>query len=172
MTPACLRAAQALLAAVITSAAATALAQSSAPAEIGFPDPAPRQPAADNLLQYFSVPTTRNRYLLDLASLAAGEGESESIRFSTVVESESGVRNVRHEAFHCTRSERKLLAIGRADGSWSVLANSAWQPIRVGTNTNLGHPELFRALCFGGVHADPKDVRKRITADLKQGSNF
>ena len=82
--------------------------------------------------------------------------------FSTLVVSESGVRNLRHEAFRCASSERRLLGIGRNDGTWSITSGAPWQPIRLGSHTNLGYPELFRALCFGGANVDPKQVAEKI----------
>jgi CNP1-like family len=146
----------------------TALAQTSEPKEITFPDPPPKPPATADQIEYFTVPDSRNRYWLDLASLAVGENQT--IRFSTVLVSESGVRNVRHEAFKCASSERRLLAIGRTDGSWSVTPEAPWQPIRLGNNTNLGYPELFRALCFGGANADANKVSEKLRTGLKVGN--
>ncbi len=146
-----------------------ALAQSAEPKEVEFPDPPPKHPLAANQIEYFSVPDSRNRYWLDLASLT--QGEDETVRFTTLVVSDSGARNIRHEAFRCSRSERRLLAIGRNDGTWSVTNSSPWQPIRLGTNTNLGYPELFRALCFGGVDVNPQKVAEKIRSGFRV-SNF
>ncbi len=143
-------------------------AQSNEVKELAFPDPAPKPPTEANQFEYFSLPNSRTRYWLDLASLAVGENET--VRFSTLLVSESGVRNVRHEAFRCASSERRLLAIGRSDGSWSVTPDAPWQPIRLGNNTNLGYPELFRALCFGGANADAQKVSEKLRSGLKVGN--
>lgn len=132
---------------------------SAAPADIAFPSPPPKAPNPDDLVEYYTTSSTRNRYLLDLASVAAADAES--VRFTVVIESSSGVRNVRHEALRCSSMERRLLAIARPDGSWSVTTNSRWQPLGQSDN-HLGYDELQKAFCFGGVQSDRAVVEQRI----------
>ena len=117
------------------------------------------------LVEYAGTESSRNRFWLDLASVTAA-GQS-IVRFSTVIESDSGVRNVRHEAIRCASKERKLLAIGRADGSWSVTANPSWSLIGDGSATNQGHTTLFRAFCFGGATVNSDKIRERLEGKIR-----
>lgn len=146
-----------------------AAAQDTAAAkDVSFPDPPPKMPSDADVIEYFSTPASRNRYLLDLGSLSLGE--QDSVRFSILIESSSGVRNVRHEAIRCGTLDRRILAIARADGSWSPTPNSPWQPVGRG-DTNLGYHDLQKALCFGGPQAKRDVVSRRIETGLRQ-QNF
>lgn len=133
--------------------------------DVTFPQPPPKPPRDADLIEYFSTPDSRNRYLLDLGNLS--RGEQESVRFTLLVETSGGVRNLRHEAIRCATLDRRILAIGRADGTWSLTPNSPWQPIGIGA-TNLGYHDLQKVLCFGGPQAGRDEVARRLRAGLKQ----
>ena len=46
-------------------------------------------------------------------------GSDDVIRYTMVIVSPSGARNVTFEGMRCETGERRLYAFGRADGSWS-----------------------------------------------------
>jgi len=115
---------------------------------ISLPDPMPVIPADGGSLRVgLDVPGAA-RSAIDPGSLAV-EGPK-AFRFTLVVTSQAGVRNVSHEAIRCDEAERRLLAIGRTDGSWSILRNGGWQPIRFDDSLHTAHADLFRQLCAGG----------------------
>lgn len=117
-------------------------------------------PAA--MIEFYVSPTTTNRFAIDASSIAVEQ--SRLVRFALLVTSRSGARNVSYEAMRCDRRERKLLALGRADGSWSMLADSPWRPITAHDSVNRHHLELFNRLCAGGAAAaqKPQALRERL----------
>ena len=142
-----------------------AVAQPEKSDDVSWLDAAAAPLEAARLVEYFGNESTGNRYWFDLASATAA-GQS-IVRFSSVIESAAGVRNLRHEAIRCASKERKLLAIGRNDGSWSPTSNPAWIMIGDGPASNQGHTILFRALCFGGATANPEKIRERLEGKIR-----
>ena len=115
-----------------------------------------------SMIEFYVSPTTTNRFAIDASSIAVDQGRM--VRFALLVTSRSGARNVSYEAIRCDRRERKLLAIGRTDGSWSISADNPWRPIAVNDSVNRQHLELFNRLCAGGAVAaqKPQALRERL----------
>lgn len=109
-----------------------------------------------------------NRYFVDAASLAVDE--ERLVRYALTVRAAGGARNVSYEAIRCDTREMKLLALGRADDTWSVLANPVWRPIRSDLLVNRHHIELFTRLCEGGSAASPRI--DRLVARLRQAATI
>ena len=150
-----------LIALAAAPARAALLDETPEPIEVTMPDPPPKPPDFDKLVEY-TVSSTRNRYALDPASIAIVE--QFAVRFTVVITSQSGVRNVSHEAFRCDRLEYKLLAIGRLDGTWVPTRSAGWQPVRKNDPAHPAQMQLYAALCSGGI-ATPKVDRviERLT---------
>jgi hypothetical protein len=121
--------------------------------EVAFPDPPPPPPDYDRLVSFDIGRNTTNTFAFDPASVTPVE--ERAVRFTLVVTSASGVRNVTYEAFRCDRDERKLLAIGRPDGSWSPARTAEWKAVRDSDMVNRVYPVLHRALCIGGAATQP-----------------
>lgn len=93
----------------------------------------PAAPAQENLLPFYVSPTTTMNFAIDAPSVSVTPDGV--IRYTLVITSAEGARNVSHEGMRCKTGERKLYATGSADGSWSASRNLAWSPIRdVGAN--------------------------------------
>jgi hypothetical protein len=120
------------------------------------------------MIEFYVSPTTTNRFAVDGASLAIDQ--ERLVRFTLVVTSRSGARNVSYEAMRCDRGDRRLLAVGRADGSWALVPGSTWQPVNAGDLVNRQHAELFRRLCSAGSAAAPK--ADRLAAKLRAQPAF
>jgi len=133
--------------------------------EATLPDPMPAVPPPDRTVGFYVSPTTTNRFAIDPQSLGIDEGKV--VRFTLVITSSSGVRNVSYEAFACDRGEQRLLAIARADGSWSVLRNSQWRPLDIDDQRNRQMPELYGRFCDGGMVAarTPAGLLERLAQD-------
>ena len=114
-------------------------------------------PSSQSLIEFYVSPTTTNRFAIDGATLAIDQ--ERLVRYALVVTSRSGVRNVSYEALRCDRGDRRLLAVGRADGSWALLADSTWRPINGGDAVNRQHLELYSRLCSGGAAAATRPDR-------------
>lgn len=114
-------------------------------------------PSSQSLIEFYVSPTTTNRFAIDGATLAIDQ--ERLVRYALVVTSRSGARNVSYEALRCDRGDRRLLAVGRADGSWALLADSTWRPINGGDAVNRQHLELYSRLCSGGAAAATRPDR-------------
>lgn len=113
--------------------------------EVHFP-PAPKQ---QNLVGFFVSSTTDNRFWVDPTSISVG-GDG-VVRYTLVVLSETGVRNITFEGMRCDSRERRLYALGRSDGTWSKSRNTQWERVREG-GSNRQYAALFQEyFCPGGV---------------------
>ncbi|MCX7273763.1 MAG: hypothetical protein NTV19_11395 [Burkholderiales bacterium] len=118
--------------------------------------------SAQSLVEIPMGPESRNRCEIDANTLAIDE--ERLVRYALVITSPSGARNVSYEALRCDRRERRILALGRPDGSWSVLPDSPWRDLPRGDPRNRHHAELFERLCQGGAAASlkPERLRQRL----------
>jgi hypothetical protein len=132
--------------------------------EAVLPDPMPQVPPPEKTLQFYVSPTTTNRFAIDPASFGI-DGQT-VVRFTLIVTSATGVRNVSYEALRCDSAEQKLLAVARVDGTWSVVRNARWQRLDRNTASNRHRPELYSRLCEGSVVAakTPEKLATRVRA--------
>lgn len=115
--------------------------------EVDASIPLPPHPGPQAGVEFYVSRPTATRFAIDPDSLILQEGRL--VRFTLIVTSRSGVRNVSHEAIRCAQGQRKLLAIGIA-GRWSETRSPAWQPVNIHTEINRGHAELMSIWCAGG----------------------
>lgn len=109
----------------------------------------PSLPKQQDLIGFYVSPATDNRFFVDPASISVGADGV--VRYTLVVLSGSGARNVSYEGMRCETRERRLYAFGRADGAWSKSRNNSWERVReVGSNRH--HAALFQEyFCPDGV---------------------
>lgn len=123
----------------------------------------PAFPSEENLIP-FQVGAVRDRqFFVDGASISIGSDEV--IRFSVVVVSPSGARNISYEGMRCVTGERRLYAFGRSDRTWSKARSNNWIKIKgsgnqypvalfvdyfcsVGTRTIMTPDDAVRALRY------------------------
>ncbi len=132
-----------------TGAGAQSLFRESTGQEPVLPDPMPKVPPPGEALEFYVSPTTTNRFAVDPASFGI-DGET-VVRFTLIVTSSTGVRNVSYEALRCDSAEQILLAIARVDGTWSILKNPRWERLDREGARNRHRPELYSRLCQGSV---------------------
>ena len=104
------------------------------------------------------------RVAIDTSSLAIDR--ERLVRYTLLVVGSSGARNLSYEAVRCDTRERRILALGRPDGRWTLLADGPWRPIdrRDGASR---HPSLvLDRLCEGG--AAGAATPERLAARLRQ----
>lgn len=119
--------------------------------------PAPPQEA--NLLPIEVDQLTQNRFFVDEASVAFGSDDV--IRYTMVVVSPAGARNVSFEGMRCKTAERRIYAFGRSDGTWSKARSNAWVRIEAG-NINKHHAALYRDyFCTTGGSVMDTDAARR-----------
>ncbi|MFI4940416.1 MAG: CNP1-like family protein [Burkholderiales bacterium] len=108
----------------------------------------PTPPMADDLLQFYTSPTTGQSFAVDAKSLTVGADGV--VRYTIVGTSSSGAKNIGYEGIRCSSHEKKLVAMGHADGTWARARNADWEPI-MEKGTNLQHAALAEDyLCMNG----------------------
>lgn len=123
--------------------------------------PAPPDPAT--LRAFYVSAASPNRFLVDEASLTVGQDGV--VRYVLVVETEGGARNVSFEGIHCASAQRRIYALGRSDGNWSLARESEWRPIS--DNNYNRHRSALAAdhFCDGTV---PPRNRDEVLARLRR----
>ena len=112
----------------------------------------PAFPEAENLIPFRVGYHTETKFLIDGNSLSVGSDGV--IRYTLLVISASGAKNISYEGLRCETTERRIYAFGRSDKTWSKARGSQW--VRLQGSTNNHHIDLFsNYFCVVG---DP-DVR-------------
>ena len=87
----------------------------------------PAFPKEQNLILLEAGSETAHRFYVDAASVSVGADGV--VRYTTVIKTTGGARNVTFEGMRCETREGKLYALGRTDGTWSRARNPRWQRI-------------------------------------------
>jgi len=88
----------------------------------------PPAPKVEDLIEFDAGPTRRGfEHFVDGATLSLGEDGV--IRYTLVITSNAGARNVTYEGIRCTTAERKVYAFGRRNGTWSEARDLEWRRI-------------------------------------------
>lgn len=121
----------------------------------------PALPQAANLLPFGVSNTATQRFAVDAKSLTLGADGV--VRYTLVVISSSGARNVTHEGIRCAANERKIYALGHADGTWSRARRDQWEPI---VNNAINRQQAALAedyFCIGNaVAGSASDMLRRL----------
>ena len=99
----------------------------------------PAGPQKAQLLPFYVSPTSTLDFAVDANSVSVSSDGI--VRFTLVVTSTAGARNVSYEGIRCSSYERKLYATGRTDGTWVPARRDMWQPI-----TDVGANRQYAAL--------------------------
>lgn len=130
----------------------------------------PAPPLAENLLPFY-VSGTRQSFAIDSKSLTVDSDGV--IRYAIVGTSSAGAKNISYEGIRCSSNEKRIYAIGHADGSWTRARDSEWQPIAF-KGTTLQHAELAQnyfckdGLIAGKVNQILQTIRYRRPAPGQQ----
>lgn len=120
----------------------------------------PPAPAVQNLIPISVGTTTDNRFAIDEQSVTVGADDV--IRYTLVITSPGGARNVSYEGMRCLTAERRVYAFGRADGSWSKARSSQWTRISE-NNLNRHHAALYRDyFCTSGGSVSDTEGARRV----------
>lgn len=121
----------------------------------------PAFPVEENLIPFTVGALSDTRFYIDGNSISVGTDDV--IRYTVVVISPSGARNISYEGMRCTTAEKRAYAFGRADQSWSCAKSGRWVRIKGGDNNYLN--ELFASyFCASGAPAIMKaeDARRAL----------
>ncbi|HIP79432.1 MAG TPA: hypothetical protein EYH07_13355, partial [Kiloniellaceae bacterium] len=72
-------------------------------------------------------PDSQFRYFIDPGSLSIGKDEV--VRYTLIIESKAGARNISYEGMRCDAHQYKTYAFG-SSGRWTPLREPRWLPIR------------------------------------------
>jgi len=108
--------------------------------------PLPPFPKAENLMR-FPTSWTSNEVYVDTGNLVFGDDET--LSYTLLVRGSGGAENYTFESLRCNSGERRVLAYGKHDHTWSVSRNQNWQRI-VDTQINRHYFEFYRdVFCTG-----------------------
>jgi hypothetical protein len=105
----------------------------------------PAFPKQENLIEFYVSAVATNNYFIDASTLAVGADGV--VRYTLVVETSGGARNISFEGIHCKERNWKHYATGRSDGTWvkSRASRIDWRPIE-NKPVNRHHAALSRDL--------------------------
>lgn len=115
--------------------------------DVALPDPMPSSLPDPARLLRWTVADSGNRYGVDPATYT--RVSTNAARMIVVIETGGGARNVTLEGLRCDTAERKLLAIGRSDGTWAIARGQVWQALFVTDAVTRDRRPLIRAICDG-----------------------
>lgn len=126
----------------------------------------PPFPQDQDLYDFYVSPTATSQFFVDVPNIAIGKDLV--VRYTLVVISDSGARNVTFEGMRCDTRERRLYASGRPDGTWSEARNTQWTRIKDAV-TNRHHAALFFGyFCPDGVLSyKVEDIRRTFKKEGK-----
>lgn len=100
----------------------------------------PPAPKPENLIPFYVSAATDNRFFVDSASVSVGSDGV--VRYTLVITTTGGARNVSFEGIRCKAREKRVYAFGRSDGSWSKSRSNQWDTVRQ-LDVNRQHAALF-----------------------------
>jgi hypothetical protein len=120
----------------------------------------PPAPTPATLIEVKLDAATRNKLLIDAASLSSGEDGV--VRYTAIIRSESGAETISYEGLRCETGERKLYAFGRTRGqvtakdasAWSRNRYAKWEPIQARLAGGYHRELFFHYLCTVGTRND------------------
>lgn len=139
----------------------------------GLPEYQPGQPWHEEVLQLPPYPAEEvlirldtsypgYRYFIDPASVSVGE-QDQVARYTVVVETNDGARNVFYEGIRCDTRQYKTYAYGYGDGPFHAMPTADWKEIRNQDALRYRADLADFYVCDGpAVRFDAKQIVKRI----------
>jgi hypothetical protein len=125
----------------------------------------PAYPRTENLLPFAVSSATPNQYFIDAASISVGEDRA--IRYTVVIVTAGGAKNVSFEGLRCESGERRLYAYGHPDGTWSKARNAGWEGIKFRSLLSYQKALYEDYFCPNGLRV--KDSQEAIE-NLRRGA--
>jgi hypothetical protein len=127
--------------------------------KLASPVPLPAFPKKENLMR-FPTSWTTNEVYIDTSSFVFGD--SEVLSYTLLVRGAGGAENYTFESLRCISGERRVMAYGRNDGTWSPARNMSWQPIS-DRGINRYYFEFYRdVFCSGKTLERKEDILRNI----------
>lgn len=132
--------------------------------------PLPGYPSDQKLIPFTVSELSGNRFYVDQESIDVDPDRD--VRLTVVVDAPGGARTVTHEAIRCQTAEYKILAIGRRDRQWSVLADPQWRRIEEGGPNRQRAALALEYLCDGPTSVLDRDAALRALKASPRTKSF
>jgi hypothetical protein len=122
----------------------------------------PAYPEPQDFYSFYVSAAASSRFFVDVRNIRIGSDGV--VRYTLMVVSPSGIKNISHEGMRCQSREKRTYALGRVhDKVWSRARGSQWTRIRNET-VNRHHAALFLDFfCPNGLIAtDVESIRKAL----------
>jgi hypothetical protein len=120
--------------------------------KVDTPVPLPPFPKTADLLR-FPTSWTSNEVYVDIGHLIFGDDET--LSYTLLVRGSGGAENYTFESLRCNSGERRVLAYGKRDHTWSVSRNQNWQRV-IDTQINRHYFEFYRDVFCSGKSLEAK----------------
>jgi hypothetical protein len=124
----------------------------------------PAYPRPESLALVKTGSATSHKFYVDTKSVSVGEDQV--VRFTVVTKTAGGATNVTFEGMRCETRERKLYALGHADGTWVRARDTQWHHVVLRDLTPYHHSLFTQYFC--PERTRPTPVRIAVDA-LQQG---
>ena len=94
----------------------------------------PTFPEEENLIPFRVGYRAETKFLIDGNSLSVGSDGV--IRYTLLVISASGAKNISYEGLRCETAERRVYAFGRSDKTWSKARGNQWSRLQGSSNNH------------------------------------
>lgn len=124
-------------------------------------------PAEEDWVEYRIGAVSDKKYFIDVKTLSFGSDGV--VRYTLLVLTDQGAKNISYEGMRCASAERRLYAFGRSDKTWSKARNNQWVKIAGGSNNH--HVDLFTTLfCRNGavLFRNDEDLRRALRSGAPQ----
>ncbi len=121
----------------------------------------PAFPAEEDWIEYRVGSLRDKKYFIDEKNLSLGSDGV--IRYTLLIRTDQGAKNISYEGIRCATSERRTYAFGRSDKTWSKARNNQW--VRISGSSNNHHVDFFTNLfCRNGAISfrDDEDIRRAL----------
>jgi len=115
-----------------------------------------------------AVPSDLGAYTLSLDAKHLSVGPDEVLRYTVVLSSRSGARNVYFEGLRCDAKEYKTYGYGTGDGQLHEFPGAAWQPV-VRTGPAPYRFELMRGYFCDSVQ---RPRRPEVVLEMLSGNTW
>lgn len=95
--------------------------------------------------EFFVSSASPNIFMVDENSITVSPDGA--VRYILLVETQGGARTVTFEGVHCATWRVRIYATGRDDGTWSMLRNSEWEPIRNNAYNRMRYALAAESFC-------------------------
>lgn len=124
----------------------------------------PAFPRDEGLVEFqVDQPNSRFKYFIDKSSIAIGSSDGVT-RFSLVVQSSSGSRNISYEALRCNSGEYKIYAFGSyRTKQWKRMRRVEWKEVKDDHYQRHRRDLLKYYLCKQGSSLTPEAAIQAMT---------